>query len=110
MDLIEKAARAIVRSAYRATPNADPENCADFVERKWRNHADKDLAKRLMEINRRAVIEALREPSEAMINAARSHIDFEERVDIATERIQCRAAWRAMIDALLDEPNIDQTS
>jgi len=49
----------------------------------------------------RAVLMAVREPDEAIIDAGHSGIDFHEVLPLENERWQTEAAFQAMIDAIL---------
>lgn len=56
--------------------------------------------------NARAAIEAMREPTDAMLDAACEGIvdpELDEREAKALHRIDARDQWRAMIDAALAE-------
>jgi hypothetical protein len=109
MSVIEKAARAVIEDATRQNPAVwmdwltDDEETDDGKERhEWRFHSQhapldaRDLA--------RAVLQALREPSEEMVEAAEDGDDQGSSIyGDPFVALSHREAWTRMIDAALSE-------
>ena len=54
-------------------------------------------------VQARAVLLAIREPDDSVIDAGRDGVDFHDMVDVDRERANIRAAMTRMIDAILNE-------
>lgn len=79
MTPLERAARALYQRL--GTEIADPENLGE--DERWPEFVD----------DARAVLQAIREPSDAMLDAAGK-----------ADPLECRSGeWRAMIDAAMEE-------
>jgi len=85
-EMVERVARAIVR-AGAASGASDPDDLEKVIEFSWPHHVH--IAS--------AAILAMREPTEAMVDAARPHIDWLE-----TSESQIVGSFGAMIDAALE--------
>lgn len=90
--MVEKVARAICRRITRhGYPLVSEPELSEMVENSWQEPHWIEAA--------RAAVTALREPTEAMLNA-----DHKDRIDGANSRPQyeARAAWESMIDKVLE--------
>lgn len=92
-EMLEKVARAICRPVYEMSMRGQTPGVIDkYIEINWPNHLDQA----------RAAVEALREPSEGMVEAG----SFAVEADVITTFQAIRSAkdaFTAMIDHILKE-------
>ena len=99
MTPLERAARALCK-----IHGIDPDELRSDLERDTMGTVvSGQPAWRMFERDCRAVLQAIREPSKAMVGAGAANMDHEGETSSQELQERSRAVWQAMIDAALEE-------
>jgi hypothetical protein len=98
-EMIERAALAL----FKKTEHLDPTDNGNPDVEDWGWSAMTERDRDFYRFGAEAVIEAMREPTEPMIEAGTVAMFDYERSDDG-DVAGCKAHWRAMIDAALSKP------